>query len=534
MSRWGLRRRPAGLEITSSHVRAVHVPASGSPRAGEIELPPGAIDDGRVEDVDAVSDAIRRLWAQVGIPTRQVALGLSSHDIVTRQIELPDLSDRDLDSAARYELTDMIPFPITETVVDVQRVERFTDGDDVPWARVLVVAGFAPTLRQHVALVRQAGLRVRSLDLAPFALVRAAALQTSLEGVVALIELDQGGVTVVVVSDGVVRFTRAVETAARHATGQELEAELVLIEQYRRRAVGGDSVATGGRVDPILETIRGSLEYYSLQPGAPSIDRVLIAGDPTRLSTLGADLASLLTVPVQTIDPLTGVRADGAVPMAPSSTFGAALGLTLDSPGGLQGPRPLDLLPGRATSSGPGSLVVRGVAAAVVTGAALAGLTVAMGPDVGAARDQVAAAEAVLVQRQGELTRSRDAADAVRDLERRADRARAASRSRADWNRLIGAVRAATPPGSTVLAIAGTGPSTTRAGQPQPGKIEIVAQAADLSAAALWLERLATVPGLSDPWLSNASAGRSATGLVNFTLTAQLDDDAIILPEVPR
>ena len=59
-----------GLDIGTSAVRAAELEIGGAAPAlvafGQVGLPPGAIEDGEVQDRSAVADAITRLWENGG------------------------------------------------------------------------------------------------------------------------------------------------------------------------------------------------------------------------------------------------------------------------------------------------------------------------------------------------------------------------------------------------------------------------------------------------------------------------------------
>ncbi len=67
-----------GLDIGSTAVRAAELSIGRQPsvvRAGQVPLPPDAVENGEVRDPIAVTDAIRQLWSDVGFKNRQVWLG---------------------------------------------------------------------------------------------------------------------------------------------------------------------------------------------------------------------------------------------------------------------------------------------------------------------------------------------------------------------------------------------------------------------------------------------------------------------------
>src|ERR1019366_10623236 len=96
-----------GLDIGTSAVRAAELEfGSGAPKLvafGQVGLPPGAIVDGEVQDLSAVSDAIERLWQNGKFQSKSVVVGIAGLRAITREVDLPWVPDEDVDSAVRFQ-----------------------------------------------------------------------------------------------------------------------------------------------------------------------------------------------------------------------------------------------------------------------------------------------------------------------------------------------------------------------------------------------------------------------------------------------
>src|ERR1043165_2560135 len=72
-------RTSVGLDIGTSGVRAAELSlgkhGATLERFGQVALPPGAVRDGEVVDVDAVAEAIKHLWQTVKFGSKKVVLG---------------------------------------------------------------------------------------------------------------------------------------------------------------------------------------------------------------------------------------------------------------------------------------------------------------------------------------------------------------------------------------------------------------------------------------------------------------------------
>lgn len=538
-SRRGAPRRSVGLEIADTVLRAVEVGPKGTSRGdvrkAELALPPGAVRHGDVLDRDAVAAGLRELWKLGGFSTRRVVIGIGNSDVVTRQLELADLGDADLRSALRYELGDMIPFAVEDSILDLARIGIVQDERGVRHARVLAVAALRESLRSLAGVARAAGLRPCAIDLTPFALVRAAATSVDPDHTEAIVHLGDSSIAVVVHRDGVPQFTRSLATGAAGAgISHELESELEVIEQYIERTSGESTSAGSATSGPVVSAIRGTLEYYAIQPGAAPIDRITLTGDNAWAAQIAPGVAEVLDAPVGLSDPLDPTTYQAAPFIATTGTagFAAALGLALAPGPEVSGPAPLRLLPDRDQPTSVRALAARALAAAAAATLVLTAVGAMFGPDTGAAEDEARRADSTLAttKRQlKELGASLDAANETSSLSRRgAD----VAGLRIDWGRIMASIRAGFPADAELLSITARGPSTTK-GASSPGTIKLTGQTSDQASISAVLAQLATIKGVTSPWLESARAGKNglAAGQTTFSITMELDDAARIDPD---
>ncbi len=506
-----LGRTPAGVEISSRSIRIVHV---SSGRHGSIELPEGAVVNGEIIEPEIVAAKLRELWSQARIPTRSVSIGVNNADIVARAVDLPDLGAKDLRTSLVYELGDMIPFPVGSAMIDLRQITSFKNDRHVTQTRVLAVAALRPMLGQYVATCRLARLRCRSIDYGPMALVRRARVIDQRGGTQAVLSVSEDLMTVALHHEGIVSFCRSIMTQGlASSVAGEIEDELNRIENYRTRASGGtEPEASLKRSDPIVEAIRGTIDYASIQPGAETVESMIVTGDPLRCQAIAEALRADLSIPIVLADELgTDSQID--------TGYATAYGLGLAGDDGPAGPTALELVPGREPITAPRAIAIRAgiVAASVLAVCVIA--TMIVGPDTStanAAQDEATAArdDATVslagvsgFRKQGaEVKRLDQLATSVGDVE-------------IDWSRLLVDIRLGAPPETTVLSISGAGP-TTIGSQDVPGRLELVGRSASQAGVSTWLENLSRIPGIEDPKLEGISAGEG--GQSTFTITAGL------------
>ena len=306
-----------GVDVGTNAVRAVEIVTGDRPRLhrfGQVALPLGAVHEGEVVDVVAVSDALKRLWREVGFGSKSVRVGLASPRVILRIVDIPMLNDAETRSALALQLDDYVPIRMEDTVFDFQPLPA--SDDPGPDRRVLLAAAHQDAVRPLVEAVRSAGLRVAAVDVVPAALARSfhdPDLGPDLVDVV----VSVGGGTVVVVAarDGLPMFARTITNVSGRSITERIAAGLAVsdvdAERFKRGDLDGIDADAAGSVraaaEPaiaeLLDEVRDSLEFFSAQPGALPVRRILLTGGGSLIEDLELELSERLGLPVELADP---------------------------------------------------------------------------------------------------------------------------------------------------------------------------------------------------------------------------------------
>ncbi len=335
-----------GLDVDPGHVAAAEVHVNGAitvTRGAVAPLRPGVLRDGEVTDGPGLTDALKELWAQHGLP-RTVRLGLANQRIVVRSLDLPPLDDpKAIAAAVRAEAPDHIPMPMGEAVLDHQLLGT-VDTPQGPRARVVVVAVRREMVERYAEAVSAAGLKLEGIDLSAFALVRslcdkAADVDTG------ILYVSVSGLTNVAVARGEhCLFTRAaaggldamvhlladrrgltIEHAQQWLAHVGLEKPLAEVEGDPEIVTAARGVLEDG-VHQLADTVRNSLNFYRMQPNAEDVQRAVLTGPATSIPGLAEQLGTALSLPMDVR--IVGHHGDGA---GDASRLVVAAGLAVDA-----------------------------------------------------------------------------------------------------------------------------------------------------------------------------------------------------------
>ena len=345
-----------GLDIGSAGIRAaeVHV-GKGGPvlrRFGQVGLPAGAVRDGEVVDPAAVAVALKDLWGQAGLKGKKVAVGVAhgKGKVVVRRAELAWMTPKELRAGLAYQVADVLPMPVDQAVVDYHQLEEFTDAEGRRMLRVVLVAVARDLVGSLVDAVQQAGLSPTSVDLAPFALLRALAEPDHLgltdTGEV-LVDVGADVTNLVVHSGGVPGFVRIVDKGGAAFTEAVAERLGVAVDEAERLKtqhgvpqppVGLEAHPAARALDHVVgsfvDEVRGTVDFYAAQPHAVPLRRLVLCGGGSLLQGLAQRLATATNLQVEYGSPLarmevgdTGLSPEQLQYVAPMTGIGVGLAL---------------------------------------------------------------------------------------------------------------------------------------------------------------------------------------------------------------
>ena len=114
-----------GVDISSTAVKLLQLSRAGNRYRVEhyaVEpLPPNAVVEKNIVEIEAVGEAIRRAMARSGSKARYAAAAVAGSAVITKLIPMPaDLDEDDMESQVELEAVNYIPYPIEEVNLDFE------------------------------------------------------------------------------------------------------------------------------------------------------------------------------------------------------------------------------------------------------------------------------------------------------------------------------------------------------------------------------------------------------------------------------
>ncbi|MBI2599185.1 type IV pilus assembly protein PilM [Candidatus Curtissbacteria bacterium] len=331
-----------GLDIGRSFVKVVEVDGGGKgllKAAGSWQTPGGGIQSESETELGKLSEAIRSCVEAAKIATSNCVVSLVESQVVSRLIELPVLTDKELVAAINWEAEQYIPMPIKDVNLQYKVISRPQDASGK--MSVLLLAAPKRMVAKYLNVVGAAGLKAVAFETESLALARA--LFRPGDPATIIVSLGAASSELVVVFGGNVLFTRSIASGGMVLT-KAIMAEFNLpqnqAEEYKQTyGILEDklSAKVANVLKPTLDILAAELlkamEYTHTHIQGSAVSRVVICGGGAFLPGLSEFLAARTSLEVSLGDPWAYFSKEGLVTklVGQGSIYAVATGLALRS-----------------------------------------------------------------------------------------------------------------------------------------------------------------------------------------------------------
>lgn len=312
-----------GVDISSSSVKMVELSLVDiESRTYRIErytiesMPADAMLDGAIENMEVVSECLRRGWKRMGTRQKNVVLALPATDVITKKIVVPDgQREDDLVFQVENEASQYIPFPLDEVDLDFQ-VTRPTP-ENPEEVEVLIAASRKEKVEDRVAVALAAGLKTVIMDVEPYAAHAAFELTLSqLPGggkdqIMALVDIGATIMKINVLLNGESLYTRD-QTFGGNQLTQEIHNQFNLSLEDSEAAKRGGGLPENYKADvlqPFCETlaieVMRAIQFFYTSTQYTEVNYIFIAGGCAVIPGLDAIIASRTQVSTLVVNPFS-------------------------------------------------------------------------------------------------------------------------------------------------------------------------------------------------------------------------------------
>jgi len=169
---FGKKDHLVGLDIGSRSIKAAEIVDSKRgptlKHFGIVDIPHGAIEEGTINDPEAVSESIQQLFKSYNIKENNVAVSIGGYSVIVKKINVQTMAEEQLQETIHFEAEQYIPFDISDVNLDFQILGE--NESNPGQMNVFLVAAKKEMVNDYIDLVNLAGLNPCIVDVEAFAL----------------------------------------------------------------------------------------------------------------------------------------------------------------------------------------------------------------------------------------------------------------------------------------------------------------------------------------------------------------------------
>ena len=316
-----------GVDISSTAVKLLQLTQSGGKYRVEhyaVEpLPPNAVVEKNIVEVEAVGEAIKRAYSRSGSRVKHAAASVAGSAVITKVIPMQaDLSEDDLEGQIMAEAQQYIPYPLEEVSLDFEVLGPVKDNPEL--MNVLLAASRTENVDVRIEALQVGGLIAKVVDVEAFAMENAYKLladQLSVpkDATVAVVDI---GATMTTLS--VLKNQRTIYTREQVFGGKQLTDEVM-----RRYGLSYEEAGMAKRqgglpesyeievLEPFKEAmvqqISRLLQFFFAGTEFSKVDQVVLAGGCSSIAGVAEMVEEQIGVPTIVANPLAGMQLSNRV-----------------------------------------------------------------------------------------------------------------------------------------------------------------------------------------------------------------------------
>jgi type IV pilus assembly protein PilM len=317
----GKRKNVIGLDIGSSSIKLVELTEGKTSykleNLGISTLPPEAIVDGALMDSVTIIDTIRDLIATSKVKTKDVVTSVSGQSVIVKKIQLPYMTDAELEESIKWEAERHIPFDINDVNIDFQTCGANPENAEV--MDVVLVAAKKDIINDYVSVIMEAGLNPIIIDIDAFALENMLAInyEVGKEEVVAIANVGASTTNINILKNNVTGFTRDIFKGGDQIT-EDIQRQLHVDYEEAEKIKVGSKVDVNSRsiVQNLLKTtseslaveIRNSLDFFQSSATYEKISKLYLSGGGSKMKDFDIILQQEIGIPVEVVNPFNRIE----------------------------------------------------------------------------------------------------------------------------------------------------------------------------------------------------------------------------------
>lgn len=305
-----------GLDIGSSSIKLLELAEMKGGyqlrNFGIAPLPPEGIVDGALMDSVTIVDSIRGLTNALRIKTKDVVTSVSGHSVIVKKINIPVMTEDELEESIQWEAERYIPFDINDVNMDFQILGP-TEGNE-ELMEIVLVAAKKDIINDYLSVIIEAGFNPVIVDIDSFAIENMfeANYPVTRDEVTALANIGASVTNINILKRGVSSFTRDIFTGGNSIT-EEIQRQLnVDFDEAEALKLGNRMDEASQKViqevlksalNSLATEIAKSLDFFRSTSSQEKVDKLFLSGGCAKINGIEKVVEEQAGIPVEIANP---------------------------------------------------------------------------------------------------------------------------------------------------------------------------------------------------------------------------------------
>lgn len=318
-----------GLDISSLDIKLVEL-SEGSNKSYRLEryasepLPKGAVLDGNIENIEQVTEAVRKLVKKSGTSAKNVAMAMPASAVITKKIILAGtLTEQALEVQVESEASQYIPFSMDEVSLDFCVLGSAANAEED--IEVMLAASRKEKIEDRVAVIQAAGLQAKVMDIESYA-ARAAVSrlidQQSNGGkdqIYAIFQIGSKRTYIFIILNGDVIYEREQQFGGAQLTQDIVRNYGLSVEEAEIKKKNGDLPDTYEMelLEPFLESaaleVTRAIQFFFTSTPYTRVDQIYLSGGCAVIPGLVDIIAERTKISTAVVSPFKGMELGSGV-----------------------------------------------------------------------------------------------------------------------------------------------------------------------------------------------------------------------------
>lgn len=314
-----------GLDIGSTCLKATELLKTKTgyklKRVGFLDIPPGLIENGIIQEPLEVAELIRKLMKECRIKNCNVAISVGGYSVIVKKLVLQNVPNDKLDEAITFEAEQYIPFNIEDVDLDYEIIgEDETNPNNL---NILMVAGKKDFINDYINVVQMAGLNPCVVDVDAFALQNIFEISyDSSENIFALIDIGAYKTSLSIMKNNSSVFMRDVPLGCGQVNEQIASiADCSVEEAEQIKKNETPDVISDEELKNIIASvsagwcaeIKRALDFYYSSNPDDIVKKIIISGGGANIHNFCDLLAYETSAEVEVINPFANIEIDDGI-----------------------------------------------------------------------------------------------------------------------------------------------------------------------------------------------------------------------------